>query len=434
MIMKKIRVPILLIFIVCFFSTCRKKDDTGCPVCPSITSFSPTHGKKDDVITLNGVNFATHPDGLDLKASINGKNAILIPVSDDQVKIKVPDNCGSGTIRVYYDDELFGDAETPFTYAVGKVKTIAGKCGTAVNNNTDPLLAQFSATVKVFLDEPRGIIYVISDDSKTLSRISSAGVKTLISGSADLIRSGICDHSGNIFLAFEDHIARVDNAVSLTLTTVAGVAGTKAHADGQGANAKFNFINDIIIDEANNIYIAENTYIRKMNLATFTVSTIAGTGVVGFLDGPALSAKFSSVVSIDIDRANNIYIADWSNNRMRLLTPQGTVSTIAGNGTQAVSNGIGTAAQLQSPRSVVVDNNGSILYFSDSFTSFIRKIELSTSEVSYFTGDVSLTGNTDGSIETALFFQPRGFVYSRTSDEFYVADYFNCKVRKIFFE
>ena len=432
--MKKTIVFILGFFILCFSVTCRKKDDDSCPVCPVVNSFSPGHGKNGDTVTIAGGNFTTNPEGLKLKVAINGMNAVITKiVSDNQVKILVPDKCGTGLIRVYYDDELSSQSAASFIYdRIGITYTFAGKCGSTIEN-ADPLLAEFSSPTQVFLDEPRGYVYALIADGKILVRISSSGVKKIIDTSPEIIQGGACDASGNIYLAFSHHIARVDNSIFPSLTTVAGVAGSAGHADGKGTAAKFNFIGDLLMDESNNMYIAEKTFIRKMDVNSFTVSTIAGVNAAGYADGAALTAKFNTIASIALDKNQNLYIADWENSRMRKLS-NGVVSTIAGDGTAAVKNGIGTAAQLEKPRSVVVNNDGTFLYFSDSFRSIIRKINLSNSEVSHFSGDLALNGDQNGPVETALYFQPSGFVYSKTKDLFYIADYFNCKVKKISFE
>ena len=426
--MKKIIIFILGFFILCFSVTCRKKDDDdSCPVCPNISGFSQKKKKNGDTVTVAGENFTTNPEGLKLKATINGKDAVVAKIlSDKQVKILVPDKCGTGPIRIYYDDELTSQSSAAFVYdRIGMTYFYAGKCGSNIEN-ADPLLAEFTAPTAVFLDEPRGYVYALIADGKVLVRISSSGVKKIIETDPVIMRGGVCDASGNIYLAFDTHIARVDNSIFPSLTVVAGVSGTAGHADGKGAAARFNFVNDLLIDANNNMYIAENLFIRKMDVNTFNVTTLAGVNAAGYADGPALTAKFNSIVSIALDKNQNLYIADWENSRMRKLS-NGVVSTIAGDGTAAVKNGIGTAAQLEKPRSVVVNNDATFLYFSDSFRSIIRKINLSNSEVSSFSGDLVSNGDKVGPVETALYFQPSGFTYSKTSDLFYIADYFNCK-------
>ncbi len=430
--MKKVILIIFGVFIVCFSVTCRKKDKDDCPVCPHIDNFSPGHGKTGTLVTINGSNFTTNPDGLKLKASINGINAVINKIVDEQVQITVPAKCGSGSIRLYYDDELYTESST-FIYDFDPiVSTFAGAGGTGADDNADPLQAHFSYPEKVFLDVPRSIVYVIDDGGQRLRKIDKTGVHTILDNMSPTIRTGTCDQSGNVYLGIQYSIVRLDHSLNYYLTPVAGRSDSTGHKDGKGILARFSFVQDLIMDGSGNMYISENSCIRKMDVLTFTVSTIAGTTTTGYLDGPALSAKFDNVFSIALDNANNLYIADWKNNRMRKLS-NGTVSTIAGNGVQGILNGIGTAAQLQAPRSVVIDN-GNTLYFSDSFTSIIRKIAVSTSEVTFFSGSSSVSGDVNGIADTALYNQPSGFAFDKTNRILYIADFFNSKIKKIAFE
>jgi hypothetical protein len=430
--MKKIGITIVGIFIVCFAVTCRKKDNNDCPACPQITDFSPGHGKGGDLITINGSNFTTDPDGLELKVSINDKDAVIKHKTDSQVQVTVPENCGSGTIKVYYDNELFGESATPFIYAVARVSTFAGAGGTGSDDNTNPALAHFNYPEKVFLDVPRGIVYVIEQGGQSLRRIDATGTHTIFSSFTPNIRCGTCDPSGNVYLGLNGSIARLDHSLTYYLTTIAGKADSTGHADGTGALARFHFINDLITDAAGNMYVAEDSYVRKIDGLSFSVSTIAGTATTGFLDGPALSAKFDNIFALTFDNTNNLYIADWNNNRMRKLSG-GTVTTFAGNGVPGIVNGIGTAAQLKAPRSVVADG-GNTLYFSDSFTSIIRKIALNNAEVGFFSGSSTVSGDVNGDADTALFNQPSGFAYDKIHSALYIADFFNSKIKKITFE
>jgi hypothetical protein len=430
--MKKFLLAILGIVIVCFAVTCRKKDSNDCPVCPQIADFYPSHGKGGDLITISGSNFTSNPDGLELKVSFNGKIAVIKHKEDNQIQVTVPENCGSGKIKVYYDNELFGESAIDFIYAIARVVTFAGAGGTGSNDNANPALAHFNYPEKVFLDVPRGIVYVIEEGGKRLRKIDGTGTHTLLSDASPTIRCGACDPSGNVYLSVNGSIARLDHSVIYSLTTIAGDANTTGHVDGTGAVSRFHAISALSIDVAGNLYVGEDSYIRKIDGLSFNVSTIAGTATTGFQDGPALSAQFNNVFSLDFDNANNLYIADWTNNRMRKLSG-GIVSTFAGNGVQGIVNGTGTAAQLQAPRSVAVDA-GNTLYFSDSFTSIIRKIALNNAEVSFFSGSSTVSGDVNGLVDTALFNQPSGFAYDKTHGALYLADFFNSKIKKITFE
>ncbi len=430
--MKKIIAILLGVTVILFYTQCRKKDNTDeCPVCPKIESFTPYHGKYQDTVYIEGKNFATNPDGLALKVNFNGMPAKYVNVkTDEELVAVVPLKCGTGPIRVYYDSELYGESENIFTYdiIISTTSTFAGQCAGSNVENTDKLLSSISYPDKLFLDEPRGYVYFVNE-SYDLCRISSAGVKKILT-TTDYIQGGACDASANIYLAFPEYIGKVETGVGIMVKSVAGLSGSAGHVDATGSSARFSAVRSIAAD-GDNLYIGESTYLRKLDTKTLAVTTVAGTATSGFVDGPALTAKFSSIASLSIDKNKNLYIADWNNNRIRKYS-NGTVSTVAGDGTEAVKNGIGTAAQLQKPRSVTVDYEGKFIYFSDSFiTSFMRKVNLASGEVSHFSGDLSVVGSKDGLVEEATYHNPLVLVYSKNASAVYVADNFNCKIRKI---
>ncbi len=90
------------------------------------------------------------------------------------------------------------------------------------------------------------------------------------------------------------------------------------YKDGQGNAAEFNLISDMVIDEQGNIYLADDNRIRKIT-PQGSVSTIAG-GEAGYKDGDAGSARFSGPVGLGIDKQGNIYVADANNNRIRKIS------------------------------------------------------------------------------------------------------------------
>lgn len=107
--------------------------------------------------------------------------------------------------------------------------------------------------------------------------------------------------------------------------------------------------------------------------ASWAVSTLAGDGTAGFLDGQATATRFNLPNGIALTPSGSLYVADMNNHRLRKITPGGTVSTIAGSGTRGVANGAGTVARLSDPVGVAVDSTGAI-YISDTSGPGIRKI------------------------------------------------------------
>jgi|GEM_PF-873542 len=165
---------------------------------------------------------------------------------------------------------------------------------------------------------------------------------------------------------------------------------------------------------------------------TIVVSTLAGSGVDGFADGPGSEAQFANPQGMAIDTAGNLYVADNWNNRIRKITPLGEVSTLAGNGEGGLVNDIGSNAEFNSPEGIAIDPAGN-LYVGDSLNHRIRKIT-PTSLVSTFAGsgdtDYEGGGFFNGLKSDALFRYPTGIAID-SAGNFYVADTWNHSIRKI---
>jgi gliding motility-associated-like protein len=222
------------------------------------------------------------------------------------------------------------------------------------------------------------------------------------------------DQVGNIYVADQaNHMIRKITAGGL-VSTFAG-SGIPGNIDGTGAAASFNNPRGLTVDNAGNVYVADqnNNLIRKITPAG-VVTTFAGTGSGGLLNGPRLSATFNTPTAVDIDAAGNLYISDGSNNVIRKIntagdvstlatgfnfprelridgtgniyvadqnsytikriSPAGIVTTIAGNGNSGNSNGVGTAATFSSPIGLWLDGKGN-MFVGDG--NYIRKIVIS---------------------------------------------------------
>jgi hypothetical protein len=216
------------------------------------------------------------------------------------------------------------------------------------------------------------------------------------------------------------------SAAATTVTTLAG-SGAFGFADGSGTAAQFFQPTAIVLDASGNAYVtdAENHRIRKIT-PTGTVSTLAGSGTAGFADGIGTAAHFNSPRGVALDASGNLYVADGVNNRIRRITPTGTVSTIAGSGTAGFADGTGTAAQFHFPKGIAVDGSGN-LYVADDINHRIRKIT-SNGTVSTLAG--STLGNVDGTGTAAQFNRPTGIGVDAAGNV-YVADAENHRIRKI---
>jgi sugar lactone lactonase YvrE len=156
------------------------------------------------------------------------------------------------------------------------------------------------------------------------------------------------------------------------VTTLAG--GREGFADGAGAAAVFNTPSALALDAAGNLYVADtgNNRVRKVT-PEGVVTTLAGDGEAGFLDGPAAQARFDSPVGLTVDKDGNVYVADTYNDRLRLITKEGVVKTLAGSGGPGNADGVSISASFDTPCGVAVSDAGDV-YVADTGNDRLRKI------------------------------------------------------------
>jgi sugar lactone lactonase YvrE len=186
------------------------------------------------------------------------------------------------------------------------------------------------------------------------------------------------DAAGNVYVADTSNSLIRKITPAGVVTTLAGTAGTIGYADGPAATAKFWSPSGVAVDTAGNVYVADtnNNRIRKITPAG-VVSTLAGssTGASGFTNGTGSAASFYYPNDVALDTAGNLYVADWGNNAIRKITPSGVVSTVAGGGIGVTgsTNGAAAGATFNAPRGVAVDTASNV-YVADTGNHLIRKI------------------------------------------------------------
>ncbi len=215
-----------------------------------------------------------------------------------------------------------------------------------------------------------------------------------------------------------------------TLFTVAGNGPAFFSGDGGPAtSASINGPADLAVDGAGNLYIADgsNNRIRKIS-TTGVMSTVAGNGSKGFSGdgGPATSAAISPG-GVAVDSAGNIYIADFSNNRIRKVTPQGIISTVAGGGSSG-DGGQAVGAALNGPSNIALDKAGT-LYISEFNANRIRKVSNGIISTVAGTGTRGFSG--DGAAATAALLSTPTYVQADNAGNLYIADYGNNRIRKV---
>jgi len=217
------------------------------------------------------------------------------------------------------------------------------------------------------------------------------------------------------------------SCIGWMVSTFAG-SGISGHADGPAAQARFSNPMGITADDKDNFYLADNHLIRKIS-ATGMVSTYAGNGTRGNIDGPAASASFNFPRSIAVDAAENLYIADQFNHAIRKISPTGDVNTIAGNTNPGSNNGVGAAASFNLPYGIAVNRQGTILYVGDYANHRVRKIDLQTREVSNYAGSGSSSSSDGASLQAGIPWP--GGLFLADDGTLYVTERGAGKIRKI---
>jgi len=221
---------------------------------------------------------------------------------------------------------------------------------------------------------------------------------------------------------------------STTVTTIAGLAGNPGFADGVASQARFRDPAGLAVGADDSIYIADggNNRIRRLRSELdqagnpqWVVSTVAGNGTYGFADGPAATAQFKYPQGVAVDASGVVFVADTANHRIRRIATDGTVSTFAGDGSPGLVDGVGNQARFNSPRGIAVDQQGNI-YVADTGNAAVRVIN-SSGQVSTLAGD----GTVGAADSPARFDSPAGIAVSGSSVYIYLADKGNHRIRAI---
>ena len=202
--------------------------------------------------------------------------------------------------------------------------------------------------------------------------------------------------------------------------------GWRAHARPLAARAGMPFRDPFgaVADARGNVFVADTNAILRIGLDG-AVTTFAG-GQTGYADGPAGAAAFDTPSALAIDRHGNLYVADTGNNAIRKVAPDGGVSTLAGGGAPGHLDGARDAARFDAPVGVAVDRDG-IVWVADTYNDRIRRIARDGS-VSTLAG--SLPGHRDGAADMAAFDTPSA-IAAGPDGALYVADTGNDAIRRI---
>jgi hypothetical protein len=242
------------------------------------------------------------------------------------------------------------------------------------------------------------------------------------------------DTAGYVYVAESQSNVIRKVAPDGTTTTIAGTAGDYGRGFMDGAVSKFDLPNGLAVDNSGNIYVADtfNSRIRKI-LSESTTITLAGNGNGGYVDGtggPNGTTEFFLPFEVAVDSAGYVYVGDGDNARVRKVAPDGTTTTLAGNGGQGAVDGSGGnngTAQLGDPWGVAVDGAGNV-FVSDVYNRVIREIAPDGTTIT-IAGGVQDYGFVDGNGCAARFADPIAIaVFGKLV---YVADNGNGRIRRI---
>jgi uncharacterized protein (TIGR03437 family) len=353
------------------------------------------------------------------------------------------------TGQVYFAEN--GDSRIRKIDTKGNISTIAGN-GTAgfSGDGSSGTNAEINFPTGVAVDSS-GNVYIADSLSRRIRKLTSGGTISTVAGNGNYSYSGdsgqaasaqlntpqavAVDSSGNLYIAdTANNVVRKVTTAGV-ISTIAGNGTAGFGGDGAAAtSAQLHSPQGIAVDSGGNIYVSDTQNARVRKISGGIINTVAGSGTAGFGGdgGAATSAQLNIPAGLALDGAGNLYIADFSNNRVRkVASSSGTITTLAGNGFEGYSGDGGAAAgaQLTTPVGVATDSSGNV-YIADTGNNAVRTVN-SSGIISTVAGN-GLAGyaGDGGEAVLAMVGSPTGVAVD-ASGNLYISDG-SLRVRKVY--
>jgi len=349
----KLFLSVLFVFVIYCIVSCTKGSSNDTPVTPSnsptLTAIVPAKALPNSAISITGTNFTT--DLTKITVTFNGVAATVNSATSTEIVATVPASAKTGNVVLVCN----GTTLTSSTFTV-----TAGTQTTYAYGNVE--LISIDGSGNMYAVATGSDVYKIIPGGSTTSTFAGNGYNGIF-----FVLAGIAiDAAGNVYVA--DAYRYVINKITPggTVSVFAG-SGTAAYKDGTGTSAQFLSPIGLAIDASGNLYTCDAFRVRKITPAG-VVTTLAGSGVSGNVDGQGTTAQFAAIGGIAVDASGNVYVSDTKNLNIRKISATGLVTTIAGSGTAGFADGQGTAAQFTYPQGMAVDAAGNV-FVSDNLTT-----------------------------------------------------------------
>ena len=289
------------------------------------------------VTTFAGSGNAGYIDGTGTLASFTQPTGIAIDASGNLFIADAGDNLIREISPAAAVTTIAGSDSTGSVNAAGTASSFFDPMGVAVDAHDNIYVA----------DAGNNMIRLISQGGNvtTFAGTLNTGTSTVLSPFNNPTGVAV-DAGGNVFVANFLYSTIMKISPGGVVSTYAGIDTLKGSANGPAASATFYYPNSVAVDAAGNVYVSDgvNNLIRKIS-PDGTVSTLAGSGLAGSVDGTGTAASFNYPAGLTVDAGGNVYVADSNNNLIRKITPAGVVSTVAGSGRQGAINGTAIAGK-----------------------------------------------------------------------------------------